>query len=256
MNSIKIKTSQDILVMREGGRKLIEVLKIIKKAVKPGVTLKELDIIAREETKRLGGYPSFLNYKSYPAAICTSVNEGVVHCIPNEYKLIEGDIISIDFGFKFNNFHTDATISLIVGEDINNLRPLLKSVYSSLLAGTDQLKAGVKVGDVSKAIETSLTNDNLTIMRQFVGHGVGRDLHEDPIVPNVVGHDKDTVLPAGSVIAIEPVAGKGKEAYVTAEDGWSVRTIDNQPVAHFEHTVLVKEGGYEIITPINEIIDI
>lgn len=254
--NIKTKTPQDILVMREGGYKLIEVLKIIKKAVKPGATLKELDNIAREETKKLGGYPSFLNYKSYPAAICTSVNEGIVHCIPNEYQLKEGDLISIDFGFKFNNFHTDTTISLIVGEDINNLRPLLKAVYSALMAGTKQVKAGVRVGDISQAIETSLKNDNLTIMRQFVGHGIGRDLHEDPIVPNVVGHDKDVVLPAGSVIAIEPIAGKGREAHITAKDDWSIHTMDNQPVAHFEHTVVVKNDGYEIITPINEIIDI
>ena len=254
--NIKIKTPQDISIMREGGHKLIEILKIVKQSVKPGVTLKELDQIAREETEKQGGKASFLNYKGYPAAICASVNEGVVHCIPNEYQLKNGDLISIDFGFKFNGFHTDTTISLIVGEDINNLRPLLKSVYSALLAGTEQIKAGIKVGEISRAIETSLTNDNLTIMRQFVGHGVGKDLHEDPIVPNAVGHDKNTVLPAGSVIAIEPVAGIGEEAYMTAKDNWSIRTMDNQPVAHFEHTVVVKDDGYEIVTPINEIIDI
>lgn len=254
--NVKIKTPQDISVMREGGHRLIEILRIVKKAVKPGVTLRELDQIAREETKKQCGEASFLNYRGYPAAICTSVNEGVVHCIPNEYQLKNGDLISIDFGFKFNNFHTDTAISLIVGEDINNLRPFLKSVYSALLAGTEQIKAGIKVGEISKAIETSLTNNNLTIMRQFVGHGIGRDLHEDPIVPNAVGHDKNTVLPAGSVIAIEPVAGIGKEAHMTTEDSWSVRTMDNQPVAHFEHTVVVKDNGYEIVTPINEIIDI
>lgn len=254
--SVKIKTPQEISIMREGGHKLVEILKIVKKAVKPGVTLKELDKIARDETQKQGGHPSFLNYKRYPAAICTSVNEGVVHCIPNDYQLKNGDLISIDFGFKFNNLHTDATVSLIVGEDINNLRPLLKSVYSALLAGTNRIKAGVKVGDISKAIETSLINDNLTIMRQFVGHGIGYDLHEDPIVPNIVGHDKNTVLPAGSVIAIEPIAGKGREAHATAEDSWSVHTMDNQPVAHFEHTIVVKDDGYEIVTPIKEIIDI
>lgn len=253
--NVKIKTSQDISIMREGGHKLIEILKIIKAAIKPGVTLKELDQIAREEAAKRGGEPSFLNYKGYPAAICTSVNEGVVHCIPDEYQLKNGDLISIDFGLKFNNLHTDAAISLIVGEDINNLRPLLKSVYTALLAGTQQVKAGVKVGDISQAIETSLKNDNLTIMRQFVGHGVGYDLHEDPIIPNAIGHDRDTVLPAGSVIAIEPIAGKGREGHMTTKDNWSVRTMDNQPVAHFEHTVVVKDDGYEIVTPINEIID-
>ncbi len=254
--NVKIKTSQDISAMREGGHKLIEILKIVKTAVKPGTTLKELDDIAYREAVKQHAQPSFLNYKGYPASICTSVNEGVVHCIPNDYELKEGDLVSIDFGLKFNNFHTDATISLIVGKDINNLRPLLKSVYSALMAGTEKIKAGVKVGDISLAIETSLTNDNLTIMRQFVGHGIGSELHEDPIVPNAVGHDKDTILPAGSVIAIEPIAGKGREAHLTTKNNWSVKTMDNHPVAHFEHTVVVKDDGYEIVTPIKEIIDI
>lgn len=253
---VKIKSPQELSVMREGGKRLIQIFKILKEYVREGVTLKKLDQIARATAKKLGGYPSFLGHEGYPAAICTSVNSGIVHCIPNNYRLRTGDLLSVDCGFLFGGLHTDATASWIVGKDIYGYTPLLRAVYRALLAGTGVIKPGVKVGQISQAIENHLTGAQLTIMRQFVGHGVGRDLHEPPIIPNFVGHDKDIVLPAGSVVAIEPIAGGGAEAHKTAPDKWSTKTVDDKVVAHFEHTVAVTPSGPEVLTPLGEIIDV
>lgn len=253
---VPIKNSRELAIMKEGGKRLIQIFKILLDNAKEGTALKELDQLAKDEAKRLKGRPSFLGYKGYPAAICTSVNSGIVHCIPNGYRLKKGDLLSIDCGFFFKGLHTDAAVSLIIGEDIHGYNSLLQSVYRALLAGTQAIKAGVKVGVISQAIESSLTGSRLTIMRQFVGHGVGRQLHEPPVIPNFVGHDQDVVLPENSVIALEPIAGEGSEAYETSNDSWSARTVDSKAVAHFEHTVAVTSQGPEILTPIKEIIDI
>lgn len=254
MTKVLIKSPEQIAAMRVGGAKLVEVLKAVVAKVQVGVSLTELDQIALQKIKALGAQPSFLGYQDYPATLCTSVNNGIVHCIPNNYRLQEGDLISIDCGLIWEGMHTDSAISVVVGKDLHGYLPLLASVYRSLLAGTNEVRGGVKVGRISKAIEDSLSRDKLTIMRQFVGHGVGTSLHEAPIVPNVVGHDKDVVLPIGSVIAIEPIAGTGREAFGTDPDGWCARTLDGAPVAHFEHTVLVTSGGSEVLTPLQQII--
>ncbi|MFH0912192.1 MAG: type I methionyl aminopeptidase [Patescibacteria group bacterium] len=253
--SIQVKTTAQIAIMAEGGRRLIKVLAQVKKHLAPGISLKNLDQIAREETAKLDGQPSFLGYRGYPAAMCTSVNYGIVHCIPDDYELQEGDLISVDFGVLYQGWHTDAAVTWIVGKDINNYLPLLKGVYRALLAGTAAVRAGVTVGEISQALETSLRQSKLTTMRQFVGHGVGRDLHEDPVIPNFVGHDKKVVLPAGSTIAIEPIAGLGREEFFTLKDHWSVHTTDQEPVAHFEQTLAVLPEGSQILTPIQEILD-
>jgi len=253
--SVIVKNAAELELMTEGGRRLISILKHIKKHIVPGVTLINLDKIAREESINQSGRPSFLGYRGYPAAICTSVNQGIVHCIPNSYQLLEGDVVSIDFGFWYKGFHTDAAITWIVGKDIHNRLPLLKGVYRALLAGCGVVRADIRVEEISHAIETSLIKDNLTIMRQFVGHGVGKDLHEEPVIPNFVGPDKNVILPVGSTIAIEPIAGVGKEAHITLNNQWSVLTSDNQPVAHFEQTVAVAPEGAQILTPIQDILD-
>ena len=253
--SVNIKTDAEIQIMVEGGKRLVEVLRRIKAHIKVGTLLSELEKVAIETTKELEGKPSFMGYRGYPSASCISVNHGIVHCIPDDYKLQEGDIVSVDFGFFYQGFHTDATVSWIVGKDIHNRLPLLKTVYSSLMAGISVIKTGVTVGDISRAIEKTLTNANVTIMRQFVGHGVGKTLHESPIVPNFVGHDKDVILPYGAAIAMEPIAGLGSEDHLVADDGWSVYTTDKKPVAHFEQTVVVTDRGAKIITPIQDILD-
>lgn len=253
---IAIKTPTELSAMRSGGKKLVEVFKILKSEIKPGTTLKALDKLAQDTTKKLGGMPAFLGYQGYPASTCLSVNSGIVHCIPTDYKLQEGDLISIDFGLLFEGMYTDSAVTLIVGKDIHGYTKLLKSTYMALLAGTATIKPGITIGKISSAIEKSLRDDQLTIMRQFVGHGIGKKLHEPPIVPNFVGHDKDVILPAGSTIAIEPIAGLGSEDYETDPDRWSTHTSDDSAVAHFEHTVAVTEDGYEILTPLDEIIEV
>ncbi|MFH1088235.1 MAG: type I methionyl aminopeptidase [Patescibacteria group bacterium] len=252
--SINIKTPEEIAIMAEGGKRLIEIFKTIKQHIVPHTTLKTLDDVARKVAGQQGGSPSFLGYQNYPAAICTSVNHGIVHCIPDGYQLQVGDVISVDCGLFYKGFHTDAAVTWIVGEDIHQHQALLDNTYKSLLAGVNTVHAGVKVGKISSAIATTLQSAHLTIMKQFVGHGVGRDLHEDPVVPNFVGHDKDTVLPVGSVIAIEPIASLGREEYETTSDHWSTFTSDQQPVAHFEMTVAVTQDGAQIITPIDQVI--
>jgi len=254
MTKVPIKSPEQIASMRAGGAKLVEVLTTVVKAAQVGVSLTELDQLALAKIKELGAKPSFLGYQGYPATLCTSVNNGIVHCIPNSYQLQEGDLLSIDCGLIYQGMHSDSAVSIVVGQDIHGHGPLLASVYRALLAGTNEVMAGVKVGQISEAIENSLYGDKLTIMRQFVGHGVGETLHEPPIVPNVVGHDKNVVLPEGSVIAIEPIAGTGREAHSIDPDEWGARTMDGAPVAHFEHTVLVTEGGNEVLTPIDGII--
>lgn len=253
--SINIKNPAEIEVMAEGGKRLVEILKSLHQQLRPGMSLKTLDKLAQSESTRLGGRPSFLGYKNYPASICASVNEGIVHCVPTDYQLQTGDLVSIDFGFYYQGLHTDAAVTWIVGEDINGLRPLLKGVYEALTAGVQEVRTGIKVGVVSEAIETTLKAHKLTIMKQFVGHGVGRALHEEPVIPNFVGHDKNVVLPEGAVIAIEPIAGVGREEYVTLKDNWSVLTTDKKPVAHFEETMVVTTEGAKILTPIQQILD-
>ena len=252
---IAIKTPAELSVMRTGGEKLIQIFKVLKSQINPGTTLKALDELVRVTAKKLGGQPAFLGYEGYPAAICTSVNSGIVHCIPTDYQLQEGDLISIDCGLLFGGMYTDAAATFIVGKDRHGHRRLLNLTYEALMAGTLVAKAGITVGQISSAIEKSLCSSQLTIMRQFVGHGIGRKLHEAPVVPNFVGHDKDVILPAGSTIALEPIAGLGGEAHRTSEDQWSTHTLDNSVVAHFEHTIAIIEGGCEVLTPLNEIID-
>ena len=252
--SVMTHTPAELEIMAEGGRRLVKILSVIKEQVVPGVSLKTLDMLARTHSEKLGGRPSFLGYRGYPAAICASLNHGIVHCIPTDHKLQEGDLVSIDFGFYYQGFHTDSAITWIVGQDINNYLPLLQGVYRALQAGINTAKAGVKVGAISQAIATSLKKDHLTVMRQFMGHGVGRDLHEEPGVPNFVGPDKDVILPEGCTIAIEPIAGTGGEASTTLADRWSVQTTDRQPVAHFEATVALTPLGAEILTPIQDIL--
>ena len=253
--SIAVKTPAELAIMAEGGQRLVQILKRLKEQVVVGVSLKTLDKVAREASKELDGRPSFLGYHGYPAAICTSVNQGIVHCIPDDYQLQRGDLISVDFGFYYQGWHTDAAMTWLVSEDIHDHLPLMRGVYRALLAGTAAVKAGVKVGEISRAIENSLKGDHLTIMRQFVGHGVGKELHEEPTIPNFFGPDKNVVLPAGATIAIEPIAGVGKESFITLPDEWSVVASDKQPVAHFEQTLAVTPEGSQILTPIQDILD-
>lgn len=254
MTELTPKTSQEIEAMREGGAHLVGIFKKIQAQLVPGTNLIDLDKLFREAAKSVGAEPSFLGHEGYPAAICASVNNQIVHCPPTDYQLKEGDIITIDGGLYFKNFHTDSAFTAIIGQDIHNYTPLLRATYQALLAGTQVVRADVRVGEISQAISDSVVQSGFEVMKQFVGHGIGRKLHEAPVVPNFVGHDKDVVLPAGTTIAIEPIVGAGRDGHILGPDGWSTTTVDDSPAAHFEHTVVVTPEGAEVLTPLDDII--
>jgi len=246
------RTPREITIMREGGKRLSAILGKLKAAAKPGVRGNQLNELAIQLAESYGGKPSFLGYKGYPAAICLSVNEGVVHGIPKANPLNEGDIVKIDAGLCYEGFHTDSAFTLVVGQ--NTLPPLLQACYEALLAGTRAVRAGVQVDSISSAIEHKVKEKGFTILRAFGGHGVGKALHEEPIITNFVS-DSKVRLPEASTVALEPIVGEGGEETRTLDDGWTVVTKDGSCVAHFEHTILVKKDGAEVLTPLDEVVD-
>ena len=210
----------------------------------------ELNNIAASELKRLGGEPAFLGYQGFPGVLCVSINDEVVHGIPKVDKIIKnGDIVSLDFGVIYKNMITDAAISIIVGNPVSEKDLMLvKVTEKSLLEGVNQLKAGVRVGDISEAIQAKLDKNKLGIVRDLVGHGVGHELHEDPNIPNYGRKGTGPRLDKNMTIAIEPMATLGRHDVYVGDDGWTVITKDHSRSAHFEHTILITETGAEILT--------
>lgn len=245
----QVKTDSEIEAMREGGKMLAAVLHVLRGKVAPGISTKELADIAARELKALGGRPAFLGYQGFPDVLCVSLNDEVVHGIPRpDRRVQDGDIVSLDFGVLHRGLITDAAISLVAGQAERQLQELVQETEASLMAGIDAVKGGVKVGDVSVAIQRWLDRHHYGIVRDLVGHGVGHELHEDPNIPNYGLGGTGPVLKTGMTIAIEPMATLGgHEVYIT-DDGWTVRTRDGSWAAHFEHTVLVTDRGAEILT--------
>jgi methionyl aminopeptidase len=246
----KVKTSSEIEAMRESGRMLATVLDVVGATIKPGITTKELDTIAGDELKRLGGKPSFLGYYDYPGVICISVNEEVVHGIPSSKVIKNGDIVSFDFGVTYKGMITDAARSVLVGPHNKAKQGLIDGTKHSLDAGIGVLKDGVRVGDIAAAVQSVLDEHGFGIVRDLVGHGVGHALHEEPNIPNYGRVGTGLVLSAGMTVAIEPMATLGSYKVYTADDGWTVSTRDGSLAAHFENTVLITENGAEILTTI------
>jgi methionyl aminopeptidase len=245
----RVKTLQEIGYMRESGRMLATVLNLIKSQVKPGVTTKQLADAAAKELKKLGGKPAFLGYQGYPAVLCVSVNDEVVHGIPRPSRVIkDGDIVSLDFGVDYRGMITDAAISVIAGKGTAQNKKLVETTQKALFAGVDILKDGARVGDISDAIQQVLDKGNYGIVRDLVGHGVGHALHEDPNIPNYGSKNEGPILKAGMTIAIEPMATLGDYGVTVDKDGWTVRTKDKSWAAHFEHTVLITQDGAEVLT--------
>ena len=234
-----IKLSGDLL-----GRTHAEVAKIIK----PGVKTKELDKIAFEFINDHKAKPSFLNYNGFPASLCISVNEVVVHGIPSNRTLIEGDIVSIDCGVYMNKFHADSAYTYEVGVVSDEVKKLLRITKESLYEGISQARAGNRVGDVASGIQTYCENNGYGVVRELVGHGVGKHLHESPEVPNFGKRGNGPKLVEGMVIAIEPMINLGGRAVSQENDGWTIRTNDKRHSAHFEHTVAIRKGSAEILT--------
>jgi len=247
----RIKTSKELDAMRHSGRILSTVLGVLSSSVEAGMTTKDIANIAKTEVRALGGQPTILGYSGFPDVICVSVNDEVVHGIPSTRLVLNnGDIVSMDFCVTYNGMITDSATSVIVGSQKNDLNTFLDNTESSLNAGISALHGGVRVGDVSAAIQDVLSKFNYGIVRDMVGHGVGHNMHEEPNIPNYGKPNKGPVLESGMTIAIEPMATLGSHKIKIDDDGWTVRTIDGSLSAHFEHTVLITESGAEVLTKI------
>lgn len=250
MSTIKtrIKTPEDIVHLRKSGKILAQVLLELTKQAKPGVTTKELDTIARQMTKEAGGKPSFLGYDGFPAGLCVSINEEIVHGIPTERKLKEGDIVGLDYGVTYEGMITDAAVTVPVGEVSAEAKRLLKGTKTALDIGINTVRDGVRTGDIGAVIENSLAKSNLAVIYGLSGHGVGDAVHEDPLITNFGTPGTGPTLRAGMTIAIEPNVSISAHDYVIADDGWTCKTLDGSLSAQFEHTVLITPTGSEILT--------
>lgn len=247
----RVKTPQEINDMRTSGKILAEVLFILKDKVQPGITTLELSEIAKKEIEKRGANGPFLGYGApipFPSVICISVNDEVVHGVPKDRVLKNGDIVSLDLGVEYNGMITDSAISVICGESSTELEELLLHTKKSLYAGLKVIKNGCTTGDIGFAIEKYLARYKYGIVRDLVGHGVGHEVHEDPNIPNVGRKGKGPKLVAGMTIAIEPMVTLGNYAVHVKDDHWTVATNDGSMAAHFEHTVLITENGCEILT--------
>ena len=239
--------------MKESGRIVSDVLRLMKRMIRPGVTTLELDMIAEEYIRSQSAEPAFKGYGNdaanlYPASLCTSVNDEVVHGIPGNRKLQSGDIISIDVGVKKNGFYGDGAWTFEVGKTSNENVRLMKVTEESLYKGIEKAHAGNHVHDISAAVQKHVEKEGFSVVRELVGHGVGRQLHEEPAVPNFGKEGTGQVLQAGMTLAIEPMVNYGAYKVRFDDDGWTVRTSDGTPSAHFEHTVLITEREPLILT--------
>ena len=245
---ISIKTSREIELMRVAGQIVGETHKFLIPYIKPGITTKELDELAYNFIISKHATPSFKGYDGYPGSICASINEEVVHGIPGNRKLKEGDIISIDIGACYKGYHGDSAWTYKVGNVSKEKEYLMEHTKASLFEGLNQIRDGARIGDIGNAIENYAKEHKLGVVKELVGHGVGSNLHEMPDVPNYGKKGTGTILKEGMVIAVEPMLNLGTPNIYILDDDWTIITADNKPSAHFEHTVLVTKDGYEILT--------
>lgn len=245
---ISIKSEREIELLRIAGEITGSTHKYLEQFIKPGITTKELDKLAYDYIISRDAYPSFKNYNGYPGSICTSVNEEVVHGIPGNRKLKEGDIISIDIGACYKGYHGDSAWTYAVGSISDKKSYLMEHTEESLFEGLKQVKPGNHIGDIGYAVEQYAIKHNLGVVKELVGHGVGNHLHEEPDVPNYGKKGTGPVLKEGMVIAVEPMLNLGTADVYILDDDWTIITADDKPSAHFEHTVLVTKDGYEILT--------
>lgn len=251
---IILKTPDEIAKMRLAGAVVAEILEILENKIKPGTTTDNLNAIAEHECRKRNAIPVFKNYpnprggRAFPGAICASINEEVVHGIPNHRELQEGDILSIDFGVLVNGFAGDAAITVPVGEVDEKAAQLIKVTRESLMAGIKEAIVGRRLGAISNAIQTYAEKNGFSVVREFVGHGIGRNMHEDPPVPNYGRIDSGPILKDGMTLAIEPMLNVGTHKVYTKMDEWTVVTRDGGYSAHFEHTIAITDHGPEILT--------
>ena len=245
---IKVKSKEEINHMREAGRVVAEVLESIGRVIEPGMRTKELEEVAQRVFERRGVLPAFKGYRGFPSLICVSVNEEVIHGIPGERVLREGDIVSVDVGVVYNGYYGDGAMTFGVGEISGEALRLIETAKGALELAISVAKEGVRVGDISHAIQSYVEERGFSVIREYAGHGIGRELHEEPPVPNYGYPGEGPVLMSGMTIAIEPMITSGDWRTKVLPDGWTVVTIDGSLSAHFEHTILIKEGEAEVLT--------
>jgi methionyl aminopeptidase len=242
------RTPEEIAKMRRAGKVVAEMHEATRAAARPGVSTAELDAVAREVLDRRGARSNFLNYRGFPATICTSPNDMIVHGIPGAYVLDEGDILSIDCGAIVEGYHGDAAFTMAVGQVSPEAARLIEVTERSLWAGIEQLRPGRRLHEVGRAVQDVAEAAGFSVVREYVGHAIGTAMHEEPQVPNYWPGNGGPVLKPGMVFAVEPMVNAGSAATRLLEDGWSVVTADGRLSAHFEHTIAVTENGPEVLT--------
>jgi len=251
MSEIVVKTPDELACMRDAGRIVGQLLELLKAEAAPGVTTRRLDELAEQYARDNGATPTFKGYRGFPASVCASINEQVVHGIPGRRRLREGDILSIDVGVTRAGFVADAAVTVAIGESSPKACELIRVTKAALESAIAVVRAGVRVVEISRAIQQTAESSGFSVVRQYTGHGIGRNMHEDPQVPNFVDNSSRSVspvLPEGATIAIEPMINAGTHRTRTLEDGWTVVTADGSLSAHFEHTVAAGTQGAIVLT--------
>lgn len=246
--SIIIKSEREIGAMRQAGKIVATVLEKLREALRPGLATRELDEIAAGELARLGGQSSFKGYHGFPAHLCVSINDELVHGIPGERVVREGDLVSLDFGAIYRDFHGDAAITVGVGEISPGARELMTATEKALEAGIAAARPGARLGDVSAAIQDYAEARGFAVVREYTGHGIGRQMHEEPQIPNFGQANTGPELKKGMALALEPMLTAGGWRTKVAGDGWTVSTADGTLCAHFEHTLAITDGQAEVLT--------
>ena len=245
---IERKSNEEIEVMAGAGRVVADTLAYLGESIRPGMTTADLDELAEEHIRSQGGVPTFKGYRGFPASICTSPNSMVVHGIPGPYRIEEGDLLSVDVGVTLDGFVADSAYTFAVGSVPEPSQRLLEACRAALEAGIEQARASSRIGDISAAVQRTTEEAGFSVVRELVGHGVGRSMHEEPQIPNFGEPGRGPLLQPGMTLAIEPMITAGDAGVYTAEDRWSIFTRDDSLAAHFEHTVAVTENGPRILT--------
>jgi len=245
---ISIKNKKEIKLMRTGGKISARVLNILGKAARPGITSRDLDILAEKTIRKLGGEPAFKGHGGYPASTCISINDTIVHGIPSDGVIKNGDLVGIDVGVKYKDFYTDTAATFPVGEVTKEANRLLKITKKSLEKAIKAIKPGKYLGDIQSLIQKTIEKEGFGVIKSLSGHGVGRNLQEEPSIPNFGKEKTGPVLKEGMTLAIEPMVSAGEWQTKTLDDGWTVKIADGSLSAHFEHTILVTKNGAEILT--------
>jgi methionyl aminopeptidase len=248
---ISIKSPKEILVMTEGGKILAKIIKELSEEVKPGITTNYLNKVAKNLVLKYGAKPSFENYMGFPAVLCTSVNEVIVHGVPSEIILKEGDIISLDLGIIYKGFHTDMAVSLGVGKISKEAEKLIEVTKNALYKGIESIKEGGKIKEIGKSIQNYVEGQGFNVVRELCGHGIGKNLHEDPQILNFFKEGEgEEIIKKGMVFCIEPMVTMGDWRIKKYSDGYGYQTRDKSLSAHFEHTIAISENGVQILTEI------